>query len=332
MNVVFVRQTATVFALALAACRPAGLAEAADNATAATRPSQPPRPLEPAVAPEPAELQPVPDEAVYLLKYRFEPDQTVRYEVRSKSTVVMTKGDYTQKAVDKTMTRKHYRVLSVDDANGATLETSIDRVRMTRQIGNSDEQTFDSDDETSNAKGFEEVVKTVGRPLVRLKVQSNGALEELISLTDEDWATGNDQNILVVLPDEAVPVGHEWSEKLKVSVNVTRTLKKPVELLRKYRLESVHGSLARIRMKMAVLTPVTDPMIRAQLIQRTPAGTIDFDLDRGVIVSRSLTSDKTELGIVGDNSSMRAVSALSERIVLPPAVARRPGAAQTRQQ
>jgi hypothetical protein len=100
-------------------------------------------------------------------------------------------------------------------------------------------------------------------------------------------------------------------------------LQRDVELSRRYALEQVEGDLATISMKMSVLTPINDPIVRGQLIQRTPSGEIVFDLKRGLIVSRSQKLDKIEVGVAGNDSSVRAVSEYNERMLSPEELAER---------
>jgi len=73
-------------------------------------------------------------------------------------------------------------------------------------------------------------------------------------------------------------------------------------------LESVSGNLATIRMRTVEIPPVQDPQIRTQLVQRTPEGTITFDIDRGLTRSRDLTCSRTETGIMEGGGMIAATT------------------------
>jgi hypothetical protein len=98
---------------------------------------------------------------------------------------------------------------------------------------------------------------------------------------------------------------------------VGQTLKQPVTMQRSYELVEVANDLATIKLRTVMITPIRDGMILAQLIQMTPEGTIVFDLKNGRMVSRTLTIDKTEVGVIGGNSSMHAKSKREERWIDP---------------
>ncbi|MEZ6048969.1 MAG: hypothetical protein R3C11_26015 [Planctomycetaceae bacterium] len=96
---------------------------------------------------------------------------------------------------------------------------------------------------------------------------------------------------------------------------VDRKLQQDVRLQREYRLRSVEDGIAHITFKTSVLSLIHNPTILSQLIQNTPSGSIDLDLNRGVIVKRIAKLDNTEFGFSGDDSSMRAVSRTEEILV-----------------
>ena len=108
-------------------------------------------------------------------------------------------------------------------------------------------------------------------------------------------------------------VGDSWTDQIEVKVTISKGLTKNIAILRRYDLKAINGSQAVIEMNSTVATPIRDPKLNGQLIQRTPAGTILFDIENGQIVSRELKTDKTEIGVFDDNSSMRAVSSRIEK-------------------
>jgi hypothetical protein len=110
-------------------------------------------------------------------------------------------------------------------------------------------------------------------------------------------------------------VGEQWSERFDVRVSVSEKLTRPVRLRRTFRLASVQGKLATISMKTAVLTPVQDPSISAQLVQRQPSGTIVFDREAGVVVSREIEMDEKVIGAWGANSLVHSVIKRTERLI-----------------
>jgi hypothetical protein len=87
----------------------------------------------------------------------------------------------------------------------------------------------------------------------------------------------------------------------------------------------VQDGLATIAVETAVLTPVNNPQIQAQLIARTPEGRVVFDMNRGVVRSKHLTVENRVIGFAGNDSSMSATGTIDERLLEPKEIARKAG-------
>lgn len=244
----------------------------------------------------------------YQLAYKFAAGQEFHYKHSDRAVISTQLGETTHVNEHQTVTRKHFRVLSVDAAGNAELEPVIDHAWMKAQWDDAPAITFDTKNSGEDPpKPFAAVAEAVGRPLPRLTVAANGEVRK----------GDPEQNFLLVFPAAPVRVGEEWSEKFDVPIDVDRKLKltRKVTLKRIYRLVSVEGFVAAISLKMTNLTPVHDPTINAQLIQRMPSGTIEFDLERGVMLSRVTKIDKREVDVAGPQSLLHAVVDHTETLV-----------------
>lgn len=266
----------------------------------------------------------------YRLRYRFKTNDVVNYEVAHTMEITTRKDETSETASNESHAEKHYRVVSVDRDGNAILELMIDRVRMSARFGEADPVVFDSDKPSETPRQFAHVQKTVGQPLARIKVSASGEMLSVVDLLPELKAgeSGDSdatRSFLIVFPERPVRVGDTWKDDPNPQVRVTvgKSLTRDVEVLRRYELVSVEGNLATIHVRNTVITPVRDPAIRAQLIQRSPEGEIVFDLENGLLVSRKMTIDKTEIGVFGDNSSMQAVSRRTETFIPSDAVAKK---------
>ena len=273
--------------------------------------------------------------ATYSLQYGFQPNQFVYYDVDHQMTIHMQKDEAEETVRNRSISRKHFRVVSVDPDGAAVLEPCIDNVKMTARFNENDPIEFDSNDPRKRPPQFEHILSSIGRPTVRLRVSKIGELLDVIDLSpnaDANKKAGAtaeleqnpDMNFLTVLPEKPLRIGESWSQTIDVPVSVTRELKQNVKVLRSYRLTGVEGTVAKIEFKAVVLTPVNDPAIRAQLIQRSPQGTIEFDMRRGLIVAKNLTVDKREIGIHGPSSLLEASTTHREVLAPTPAMAAGP--------
>ena len=267
----------------------------------------------------------------YRLVYKFRANQFAHYNESFKATMRIQKGEIVQTSKNATFSRKHFRVVSVERDGSAVLEPVLDRVRMTTRFDENPPNEFDSDkkkadDEENTHPAFAQTRKAVGRPQARLKVSANGTLLRTIPLRGAVVAKPTkgkpQQSFLVILPNQAIRIGHAWSEDpYEVQVAVAVGVRKNVKLKRRYKLLSVEGNLATIESKVVMLTPVKDPKALMQLIQKRPWGELVFDMERGLIVSQKLTVDETVFGSIGPGSKVHAVTSLVETLVPPEVVA-----------
>jgi hypothetical protein len=273
----------------------------------------------------------------YQLAYRFSPGQRVAYQSVHTMTLTTQKGQLAETVRNEARVHKHFEVVSVADGGSAVLELTLDHVQMSAQFGDSPAVSLDSAKPDDAAPAYRGVMKTIGKPLARVRFSSAGELlgsESLLDREVEARVSGppsvkhNEgdagKHILVPLPGAPQAVGATWTDSDTIPVFVTRTLTQDVKVLRKYRLEAVENGVARISVKSVVITPLRDPAIDAQLIQREPSGTIEFDLERGLLLSRTVTVDKTVLAPFGGDTSMHAESVLTETLVDGDRIAQHP--------
>lgn len=259
------------------------------------------------------------EETSYLLRYKFQPDQSVHYDVRDVSELTTRHNAFVETAKNNSEVRRHFRVVSVNAQGVATLELSLDRVKMTAQFGNHPEVKYDSTAKDVPPKQFREVHRAIGTVQARGEFSRTGQLLKVIPVgpgaKEIADLSSNTQNPLVVFPEEPVKLQGAWKETLTVDVAVDRTLKRPVKLLRTYKLEKVEDGIAEISLQTVVITPVNDPALEAQLIQRTPGGVVRFDLEKGMLLSRKLTVEDSVIGAFGAQSSVAARSEHLEKLV-----------------
>jgi hypothetical protein len=278
-------------------------------------------------APQSAPSEPVPQ--TVRLVYKFKAGDRLDYEVVSDMQITSRYDEATEVATNRTESRKHLAVKEVDASGAAELELVLDWVRMHVNFGPDDPGVvMDSKQPASWPKQYQYVLAAVGNPQARIKISPSGKLLKgpeagpaaATATAAADKSADAQQTPLVVFPEEAIAVGHTWTEKYEVRVTVPGNLTQGINMLRTFRLESVEGPLATISMKTAVLTPIHNPKIAAQLIQREVSGKIVFDIEQGRIVSRNTDADKDVPTPFGPKTWMRAVSHYVEKMIpTPPA-------------
>ncbi|MFN0055125.1 MAG: hypothetical protein ACKV0T_23370 [Planctomycetales bacterium] len=330
-----IRNTAWI-ALGITACLSPALR------AAETRDEAPPTPASqaPAAAASSDGDEPVPVVDTFDLRFRFEPQQLLRYEVEHQSEFTTLYNDLTEVATNRSQMRRSYKVLGVQPNGDADLQLSIDWARMMAEFGNGQQRTksieFQSDDPAKHPPAFQQVLDAVGKPQATIRFSAAGRALEV--KTDKPVTPGggaeaptapgsipgaSHESYLIPLPEVRVAVGNTWKERFEVTARDSEKLPVRVTLQRSYKLSEVKEGLATIEFRTVILTPVQDPTVSAQLIQRETVGKLVFDLERGRIVSRHVTVEGNVLNPFGPKSSMRATSVWKERLIAEPQVARK---------
>jgi hypothetical protein len=104
---------------------------------------------------------------------------------------------------------------------------------------------------------------------------------------------------------------------LEVEVVLKDGATKKIQTRQKFTLDRVVDSVATITVDSQILTPISDPAIEAQLIQRLSSGTVRFDIESGRVLSQQLDLDRHVIGFSGAASSMHYVTRFTEEL-LPP--------------
>ena len=87
----------------------------------------------------------------YELKYKFQPEETVRWEVEHRAKVRSTVQGTTQTADTLSLSVKVWKIASVDEQGNATLVYSVERVDIRQQFAGRQEVRYNSQtDKTAN--------------------------------------------------------------------------------------------------------------------------------------------------------------------------------------
>ena len=254
------------------------------------------------------------DTAVVLLRYEFHPGDALESRVEHRALTETTMNGVTQSVETMTDSTRTWKVTAVDDAGAATLEQFVDDVTMTSRSSDRGEVRWASATDAEPPPGYEGVRLSLGVPLVRMRVASDGRIIERRELRPCPTAASGDL-VVVPLPDGPVEVGQEWTIPQEVVVEVPGGPRKAVRTRLRYRLEAVRDGLATILVDTTVLTPIDDPRLEARLLERIWDGEIRFDIETGRISSRRTTIDRRVVGFGGPESSVRYKASLEERFV-----------------
>ena len=252
----------------------------------------------------------------YTLRYKFHQGEAVRSKVSNLATIETTIGGVTQTTDMVSISTKLWRITKVDEAGNVTFEHCVEAVDLRNQMSGRQEVHYNSATDKTAPAGYASIAETLGKPLTVVTMDAEGTVlkREQRQHTNLD----NSGSVLVVpLPKESIAVGHVWTLPYEVDIPLKDGTHKPIQTRQRYELLKVESGVAKIAVETQILTPVSNPEIRAQLIQRMWQGTMDFDLDAGRMIGQRTDLDERVLGFSGPESSMHYVARVTEEL-LPP--------------
>src|SRR6185369_10385705 len=85
--------------------------------------------------------------------------------------------------------------------------------------------------------------------------------------------------LTIPLPQQKVKIGAKWTIPDEIKLKQESGQIKKISTVQVYKLEKVETGVATISLETQVLTPLDDPKLRSELVQRLQRGTIKFDLE-----------------------------------------------------
>jgi hypothetical protein len=192
----------------------------------------------------------------------------------------------------------------------------VERVEMWNSVEGRQEVHFDSATDKSPPAEFTHVAASVGKVLASIKIDPQG---RILSRTNNQaqYNPGIGDLTVPFPPADRQPVkaGATWSISDELKMPLEDGTVKKIQTQQQYKLEKVEAGVATISVATIVLTPVNDPKIQSQLVQRLQRGTIKFDLDAGRLLYKQMDIDQQVFGFSGADSHMQYLARFTEEPV-----------------
>lgn len=248
----------------------------------------------------------------YTLRYQFNAGEVVRWQVvHLGSTETRIQGN-TQTSRARSSSVKVWKVTDVADNGQISLTHTVYSVDMWQQLTDRPEVRYNSQTDDVVPQEYEQVATTVGIPLTRVTISTEGEIIDRDNSSPIDLGLGD---IVMLLPPKPVKVGGNWYEPSELRIAEKDGRKKKIKIRKLYTLEKVETGVATIRVKTEVLTPVDDARIKAQLVQQLTNGVIKFDVDAGRVLSKKMDWDETIVGFNGADSMMKYLARFTEKLL-----------------
>ncbi len=270
-----------------------------------------------------AEDAPAPTGAKYDLRYKFQTGETLRWKVEHQAKIRTTVSGTSQTAETESYSVKVWKIKQVGEKTGnAEFVHSVESILMKQRLTGRQEEVYDSTKNEQPPLAFQEVAKSVGVPLSQVRIDPRGRIIDRINHSSQ--AGGNESQITIPLPDNPVAAGEMWSLPFEVELRQDSGMVVKVQTKQQFKLEDVQNGVAVISMETIILTPLRDPALEAQLVQRQTAGTVRFDIERGRVISQQMDQDKRVVGFRGEASSLNYEARFAETLLSDGGVAARP--------
>ncbi|NOY43517.1 MAG: hypothetical protein GXP26_16985 [Planctomycetes bacterium] len=251
----------------------------------------------------------------YLLQYKFEMGEILRYRVEHSTNIRSTVESTSQQAESKSESIKAWKVTDVLPNGEMEFVHVVELVRMSNRVPNRATTKYDSERDKTPPPGFEQAARAVGVPLSLIRISPSGEIVKREEKHPQPPAT-DDMPITLQLPKKPLAVGQQWDATYDVTAERKSGAKLKVRTRRVCTLKQVKTGVATIFVEYQILTPVS-AFTEAQLVERLSKGTVRFDIKRGRVISQKFKVDRRILGFAGGASSMHYRSHLEERILKP---------------
>lgn len=260
------------------------------------------------------------------LRYRFEEGETFRTKVVHLVTVETKIQGTVETAKTRSVSTKLWKIDKVDDEGNITFVHMVESVDMWQKMSNRAEVSYNSQTDENPPPEYEHVAGSIGKPLATITINPHGRIIN----RDKTQFNGGLGDLTVTLPETPVAIGAQWYVPDEIAVRMPDKTVKMIKARDVFTLVKVETGIATISVKTEILTPVSDPKVQSQLVQRMQHGTIKFDLDAGRIRSKQMDLDETVVGFSGAESVMQYLARLTEEPVTDSATADSSDAKRTR--
>jgi hypothetical protein len=260
----------------------------------------------------------------YRLQYKFSAGEVVRTKVVHLVSIETKIRGVTETAKTRSVSAKAWKITDVDEEGNATFVYLVEEVSMWQQVSGRQEVRFDSSKDEEAPPEYRHVAESVGVPMATVTIAPNGEIAKREKARPQ-FNPGIGE-LTIRFPDQAIKAGTKWSTTGELPVRARPNMPiKRVKIRQLYTLEKVQTGVATISVQTQVLTPVNDPAIQSQLVQRIKKGEIKFDIDAGRVLSQQMDIDETVIGFSGPDSIMKYLARHTEENVEKDAVADRAG-------
>ncbi len=252
----------------------------------------------------------------YLLKYKFETGQTLRWKSEHKfRTETKGKGERVTSSGRITSTKKWY-VKKVNKNGTVSIVYSIEDRNDWTKVSGQEETHFDSTKDSKVPPIYKQlaIAEKVGIPLATAELDFYGnVLSKNATYRDVNLGMGK---FAFAVPKTPIEIGDQWTQDEQIRVRLESGGMKMIKTQKLMKLISVEDEVATISIRTEVLTPVREPAIKNQIMQQVTFGKAEFDIKEGRLLSQTLDWDHEVQGYPTGDSIVKYQAEKSEQFFI----------------
>ncbi|RCS42210.1 hypothetical protein DTL42_20490 [Bremerella cremea] len=252
------------------------------------------------------------DEATVKLEYKFNQGDVIRSKITHLSTVDTKIKGVKQTAQSRSISTRKWEVQKVDESGLVTFMHSVENINMWQKVTDRPEVSYNSETDKTPPAIYAQASQSVGVPLSRITVDAQGRLVKREHLAG---TPSSESQILPILPADPVAVDAAWYSPDDLTVRTGNGALKRIKTRQVFRLVNVSAGVATITTETQVLTPIDDPMLKVELIQKLTKGKFRFDIEQGRILSQQIDLDERVIGFQGEESVMNYLGRMTEELI-----------------
>ena len=248
-------------------------------------------------------------------RFRWQAGQVLTYRVEQQTRAAETTREGTTQTTTAMSLVKRWRVLAVDAAGVATVQHSLDWLRIETATPSGEKLLFDSrTPDKSDPQMREQLGKYVGVPLATLRVDAVG---RVVEVKESKFGPASrfeaELPFAVVLPDAAPKAGQAWQREYNITLEPPQGTGEKYAAVQKYTCKSAEGAGAVIALATEAKAQPEAVDDRIPLLKLQPEGEVVFDVAAGRVQGVRLKVDRELKNHQGEGSSYHFQSNYSEQ-------------------
>ena len=237
----------------------------------------------------------------YQLRYRYKKGDVLTWNVEQTLRITTSVKGKTETVETSSRSTKIWTVIDIADDGTATFEYKVGDVNMKRSQTDMEDEKYDSRVDKEIPPAFQPLEGTIGVPLAELSIDPLGERKKKRVLTAYRGAS-EENRIAIPLPKDPIAVGKNWLMDTPIDIQLPDQTVKKITADQQFTLDGVKNDIAAIRFKTRIKTPIDDPKLLSQIIDKHASGSVKLDLDAGHLISQETTINERVIGFEGTGS------------------------------